>query len=174
MSPRVSMKWSEVTVLSRVLLFATPWTVAYQVLFCPWDFPGNSPGVDCHFLLQRIFPTQGSNPGLSHCRQTLYWMGHQGSLLAQSCPTLCNPMDCSLPGSSIRWIFQARVLEWVAVSFSMRHHRTYQKNQRELVCNKIFLFQEPCETNCLDECQRMQSWYCVLCSKIHVIVAQQY
>ena len=40
------------------------------------------------------------------------------SEVAQSCPTLCDPMDCSLPGSSIRGIFQARVLEWVAVSFS--------------------------------------------------------
>ena len=37
---------------------------------------------------------------------------------AQSCPTLCNPMDCSLPGSSILGIFQARVLEWVAIAFS--------------------------------------------------------
>ena len=40
-------------------------------LLCPWDFPGNSTGVDCHFLLQGIFPTQGLNPGLPHCRQTL-------------------------------------------------------------------------------------------------------
>ena len=36
----------------------------------------------------------------------------------QSCPTLCDPMDCSLPGSSIHGIFQARVLEWVAIAFS--------------------------------------------------------
>ena len=41
-------------------------------LFCPWDFPGKNTGVDCHFLLQGIFPTQGSNPGLVHCRQILY------------------------------------------------------------------------------------------------------
>jgi len=41
-------------------------------LLCPWDFPGNSTGVDCHFLLQGIFPNQGLNPGLPHCRQTLY------------------------------------------------------------------------------------------------------
>ena len=40
--------------------------------------------------------------------------------VAQSCPTLCDPMDCSLPGSSIHGIFQARVLEWVAISFSRR------------------------------------------------------
>ena len=42
------------------------------------------------------------------------------SEVAQSCPTLCDPMDYSLPGSSIHGIFQARVLEWVAVSFSRR------------------------------------------------------
>ena len=46
-------------------------------LLCPWDFPGNSTGVDCHFLLQGIFPTQGSNPGLPHRRQTLYCLSHQ-------------------------------------------------------------------------------------------------
>ena len=42
------------------------------------------------------------------------------SEVAQSCPTLCNPMDCSLPGSTIHGIFQARILEWVAISFSRR------------------------------------------------------
>ena len=40
------------------------------------------------------------------------------SEVAQSCPTLCNPMDCSLPGSSLHGILQARVMEWVAISFS--------------------------------------------------------
>jgi len=40
------------------------------------------------------------------------------SEVAQSCPTLSDPMDCSLPGSSIHGIFQARVLEWVAIAFS--------------------------------------------------------
>ena len=40
------------------------------------------------------------------------------SEIAQSCPTLCDPMDCSLPGSSVHGIFQLRVLEWVAISFS--------------------------------------------------------
>ena len=55
-------------------------------LLCPWDFPGNSPGVGCHFLLQDLhfllqwtFPTQGWNPGLPHCRQTLCRLSHQGS-----------------------------------------------------------------------------------------------
>ena len=69
---------SEVKSLSCVRLFATPWTVAYQAPL-PMDFPGNSTGVDCHFLLQRIFRTQGSNPGLPHCRQTIYHLSHQGT-----------------------------------------------------------------------------------------------
>ena len=40
------------------------------------------------------------------------------SEVAQSCPTLCDPMDCSLPGFSVRGIFQVRILEWVTISFS--------------------------------------------------------
>ena len=48
-------------------------------LLRPWDFLGKSTGVGCNFLLQGIFPTQGSNPGLPHCRQTLYHLSHRGS-----------------------------------------------------------------------------------------------
>ena len=40
-------------------------------LLCPWNFPGKNTRVGCHFLLQGIFPTQGLNPGLPHCRQML-------------------------------------------------------------------------------------------------------
>ena len=47
---------------------------------CPWDFLGKNTGVGGHFLLQEIFPTQGLNPDLLHCRQTLYHLSHQGSL----------------------------------------------------------------------------------------------
>ena len=50
-------------------------------LLCPWNFLGKNTGVGCHFHLQRIFPTQGSNPGLQYCRQTLYHLSHQGSPL---------------------------------------------------------------------------------------------
>ena len=49
------------------------------MLLSPWNFPGKSTGVGCHFLLQGIFLTQGSNPGLPHCRQTLYCLSYQGS-----------------------------------------------------------------------------------------------
>jgi len=66
---------------------------------CPWSFPGKNIGVGCHFLLQFIKVKSESE-------------------VAQSCLTLHDPMDCSLPGSSIHGIFQARVLEWVAISFS--------------------------------------------------------
>ena len=46
-------------------------------LLCPWDSPGKSTGVGCHFLLQGIFPIQESNPGLPHCGQTVYRLIHQ-------------------------------------------------------------------------------------------------
>ena len=69
----------EMKSLSRARLFAMPWTVACTKLLRPWDFLGKSTGVCCCFLLQGIFPTQGSNPGLPHCRQTLYRLSYQGS-----------------------------------------------------------------------------------------------
>ena len=47
-------------------------------VICLWDFPGKNTGLDCHFLLQGIFPTQGSKPDLPHCRQILYYLSHQG------------------------------------------------------------------------------------------------
>ena len=65
----------------------------------PWDSPGKNIGVGCHFLLQ--------------CMKV-----KSESEVIQSCLTLCNPMDCSLPGSSIHGVFQARVLEWGAIAFS--------------------------------------------------------
>ena len=46
---------------------------------CPWDSPGKSTGVGCHALLQGIFPAQGLNQGLLHCKQFLYHLSHQGS-----------------------------------------------------------------------------------------------
>ena len=68
-----AVKWSEVK-WNRSVVSDSLWSHRLQParLFCPWDFPGSSTGVDCHFLLQGIFPTQGSNPGLPHCRQRLY------------------------------------------------------------------------------------------------------
>ena len=63
--------------LSHVRFLVTPWTVAYQAH--PWNFPGRSTVVGCHFLLQEILPTQGSNLGLLHYRQTLFHLSPQGS-----------------------------------------------------------------------------------------------
>ena len=61
--------------LSHVQLYTTPWTDSR--LLCHWGFPGKNTGMGCHFLLQGIFLTQGSNPGLPHCRQILYHLRHQ-------------------------------------------------------------------------------------------------
>ena len=81
---------------SRVRLCATPKTRQPTRLPRPWDSPGKSTGVGCHVLLQ--------------CMKV-----KKESEVAQSCPTLSDPMDCSLPDSSIHGIFQARVLEWGAI-----------------------------------------------------------
>ena len=98
----------------------TPGTVVLQAPLCPWDSPGKNTGVGCCFLLQGIFPTQESNLGLLHCRQILYQLSYAAAAakLLQSCPTLCDPIDGSPPGSSLHGILQARTLEWVAISFS--------------------------------------------------------
>ena len=68
-------------------------------LHCPWDSPGKNTGVGCHFLLQ--------------CMKV-----KSESEVAQSCPTLRNCMNCSLPGSSFHGILQARGLVCVAIAFS--------------------------------------------------------
>ena len=68
---------------------------------CLWDSPGKNTGVGCHFLLQ--------------CMKV-----KTESEVAQSCLTLRDPMDCSPPGSSVHGIFQARVLEWDAITFSAK------------------------------------------------------
>ena len=60
------------------------------------------------------------------------------SEVAQSCPTLCDPMDCSLPGSSIRGILQARVLEWVAISFSRRSSQPRDRTQVSRIAGRHF------------------------------------
>ena len=69
-----------------------PMDLQSKRLLCPWDFPGENTRVGCHFLLQEIFPTWGSNPGLPHCRQTLYHLSHQGS----HNPQVINPILYSL------------------------------------------------------------------------------
>ena len=68
-------------------------------LLCPWETPGKNTGVGCHFVLQCIKVKSESE-------------------VVQSCLILSDPMGCSLPGSSIHGIFQARVLKWGAIAFS--------------------------------------------------------
>ena len=90
------VKWSrEVKLLSCVWLFATPWTVAYKAPLS-MNFPGKSTRVGCHFLLQGIFPAQGLNPGLPHCRQTLYCLSHQGSASRQHNLDASVLVECSV------------------------------------------------------------------------------
>ena len=73
--------WGKCVSHSVVSNSATPWTIGfYSRLLCPWNSPDKNTGVGCHALFQGIFPTQGSNLGLLHCRQILYRLSHQGSL----------------------------------------------------------------------------------------------
>ena len=88
-------KWKS---LSRVQLFATPWTV-------PMNSPGQNTGVGSLFLLQGIFPTQGSSPGLLHCRRILYQLSHKES---------------------------PRILEWVACPFCNRS--SWPRNWTRVAC----------------------------------------
>ena len=85
---------------SRIRLCVTPQTAATR-LPCPWDSPGKNTGVGCHFLLQ--------------CMKV-----KSDSEVTQSCPTLSDPMDCSLPGSSIHGIFQAKY--WSGVPLPSPEH----------------------------------------------------
>ena len=89
---------------------------------CPWDSPGKSTGVGCHFLIQ--------------CMKV-----KSESEVAQLYPTLSDPMDCSLPGSSIHGIFQARVLEWGAIVFSGIYNPT--GFQMRCFGGLVFLVQDP-------------------------------
>ena len=82
--------------LRPVWLFSTPCIVAHQLL-CPWAFPGKNIGVGCQFLLQEISLTQGLNPGLLHCRQTLYHLSHQGNGASNPKLNLFQEQHCFKP-----------------------------------------------------------------------------
>ena len=93
----------------------------------PWDSPGKSTGVSCHFLLQ--------------------WMKVKSeSEVTQSYLSLRNPMDCSPPGSSAHGIFQARVLEWGAIAFSitdLKEIENKKERKREKDSNLTLSHQAP-------------------------------
>ena len=84
----------------------------------PWDLSGKSTGVGCHCLLQ--------------CMKV-----KSESEVAQLCLTLSDPMDCSLPGSSVHGIFQARVLEWGATAFSMTNLDSILKSRDITLPTKV-------------------------------------
>ena len=86
----------------------------------PWDSLGKNTGVGCHFLLQ--------------CMKV-----KSESEVTQSCPTLSDPIDCSLPGSSIHGIFQAIVLEWVAIAFSVTNLDSILKSRDITLPTKVRL-----------------------------------
>ena len=108
------------------------------------DSPGKNIGVDCHTLLQRIFPTQGSNPGLPHCRQIPYRLSHPGRL----------------------WI-----LEWVAYCFSSRPSRSRNQTRVSCIADRFFTSwatretpQKPCQnlyylTVCWSRLEILESSY---------------
>ena len=86
------------------------------MLLHPWDFPSKSTEVGCHFLLQRIFLTQGLNLGLPHCRQAFYCLSHQGSLSAIKV----------MSSAYLRLlIFLSVILIPACVSFSMAFHMMF-------------------------------------------------
>ena len=93
--PKTNMDWLHLACVYWVAqlypTFCNPMHCSLPGSSLHGDSPGKNTGVGCHALFQGIFPTQGSNPGLPHCRQTLYQLSHQGSL---------------------------RILEWVAYPFS--------------------------------------------------------
>ena len=82
-------------------------------LLCPWDFPGKSTGVGCHSLLQRVSPTEGSNPGLPHCRQTLYSLSQRGGI------------DWVLPGKEEDSSFCCALQYWQGKSLPVPISRLY-------------------------------------------------
>ena len=91
----------------------------------PWDSPGKNTGVGCHFLLQCIKVKSESE-------------------VTQLCPTLSDPLDCSLPGSSIHGIFKARVLEWVAIATLLWYKIKSLKN---VFCSAIIMSKDLKEEN---------------------------
>ena len=108
------MKWK---LLSHVWLFVTPWTLAFQ---CPLSmkFSGIMEWFAIPFSRRSFWPRGQIQVSCITGRFFIIWATREAGEVAQSCLTLCDPMDCGLPGSSIQGILQARILEWVAISFS--------------------------------------------------------
>ena len=106
----------------------------------PWDFPGKNTGLGCHFFLQ--------------CMKV-----KSQSEVAQSCPTLRDPMDCSLPGSSVHGIFQARVLKWGAITYGQL---ICDKANKNIWWRKDSLFNKRCWENWTATSKRMKVEYSLI------------
>ena len=104
--PSLLTLWKESEALSVVSNSLWP-----QGLYSPWNSPGKSIGVGDHSLLQGIFPIQGLNPGLSHCRRILYCLSHKGS---------------------------PRILEWVAYPFSSGSSRPRNRTGVSCIAGRFF------------------------------------
>ena len=133
-------------------------------LLHPWDSPGKNTGMGCHVLLQGIFQTRDQTqvfcgsctagrffitepPGKPNMNITgwhLFCLPHNArgieseSQVAQSCLTLHHPMDCSLPGSSVHGVLQAKILEWVAISFSRGSSQPRDRTQVSCTAGRHF------------------------------------
>ena len=103
------VEWSSVTSESRSVM---PDSLQPHGLYSPWNSPGQNTRVGSMSVLQRIFPTQGSNPGLAHCRQILYQLSYKGSPI---------------------------ILEWVAYAFS--RGSSQPRNQTRISCSRKNLYQ---------------------------------
>ena len=131
---KVHKHWIRMCVCAQSCL-TTLWTYGLQPasLLCPWNFPGKNTGMGCHFLLQGIFPTRGSNLCLLHL---LHWQMGSSPLaapgkhrlrfccsFAQSCPTLCDPMDSSTPGFPVHHLSELAQthFQWVSDAVHPSH-----------------------------------------------------
>ena len=125
--------FSSVQSLSRVQLFATPWTATLQASLSITNsqsllklmsiesvMPSNYLILCCPLLLlPSVFPSITSS-------------------ITQSCPTLCDLMEYSPPGSSVCGVFQARILEWVAISFSRGSSQPWDRTQVSCIAGRCF------------------------------------
>ena len=100
-----TIQWSDVKVAQLCLTLCDPMN------YSPWNSPGQSTGVGILSLFQGIFPTQGSNPGLLHCKWILYQLSHKGS---------------------------PRILEWVAYAFSSRSSRPRNRTGVSCIAGRFF------------------------------------
>ena len=100
------------------------------------------------FLCTYIFKINKQNvlwefPALPEIKETFIYFAiiydESESEVVQSCPTLCDPMDCSLPGSSLHGIFQAIVLEWIAISFSRGSSRPRDRTRVSRIVDRRFI-----------------------------------